>query len=274
MVALAMIAIMAVLAPIIYLTAGKARDRALQMEEQIRAALARNQIASPPTQTDSSPLVIDTMHFDFTHREPGQLEWGFQCFIPADHLASFLFVRWTNGVPVLDRGFSAHFKVGKAGGIDLPFYLTCYPIPETTIASMTNADSRRLLSLLTQGELTEPRPTGVTNVVQWNVNFDNGATSSGWIAMPPYSRIETKFPQSVRSGHQRAIRLVEFDGPEGDGNHGQSGVELRIFLEPLRSPLIRTVPNEIDRTNYIGGFGLAGTIEEALDTMKNLPIDP
>jgi hypothetical protein len=51
-------------------------------------------------------------------------------------------------------------------------------------------------------------------------------------------------------------------------------VELRVFLEPLKSPLIRTVPNEIDRTNYIAGFGLAGTIEEALNTMKKLPIDP
>ena len=263
LVVLALIGTIAILAPIKYLTSGKAGYQAPHVEEQI---------ASQQSQTDSSPLVIDTMHFNFTRREPGELEWGFQCFIPADHLASFLFVRWTNGVPVVDRGFSTHFKVGKAGGIDLPFFLTCYPIPETTIASMmTNADSRRLLS---QWGLSEPRPAGVTNVVQWNVNFDNGPTGSRWFAVPPYHRIEPRLPQSVRSGHQRAIRLVEFDGPEGDGNHGQSGVELRIFLEPLRSPLIRTVPNEIDRTNYIGGFGLAGTIEEALDTMKNLPIDP
>jgi hypothetical protein len=70
------------------------------------------------------------------------------------------------------------------------------------------------------------------------------------------------------------IRLLDFDRSEEQGNHGQSGVELRVFLEPLRSPLIRTVPNEIDRTNYIAGRGLVGTIEEALATMKNLPIDP
>jgi hypothetical protein len=49
---------------------------------------------------------------------------------------------------------------------------------------------------------------------------------------------------------------------------------LRVFLEPLRSPPIRTVANEIDQTNYIAGTGLAGTIEETLNTMKNLPIDP
>ena len=62
--------------------------------------------------------------------------------------------------------------------------------------------------------------------------------------------------------------------PEGDGNHGQSGVELRVFLQPLMSPPIRVVPNEIDRTNYVAGRGLPGTIEEALIAMKNLPIDP
>ena len=115
---------------------------------------------------------------------------------------------------------------------------------------------------------------GVTNAVQWNVNLGTGFTSSRWMAMPPYHRIEFNLPQSVRSGHQRAIRLVEFDGPESDRNRGQSGVELRVFLEPLRLPPIRTAANEIDRTNYIAGTGLAGTIEEALNTMKNLPLDP
>ena len=269
-VALALIAIMAILVPIRYLTAGKARDRALQVEERIRAALAREQIELPPSQTDSSPLVIDTMHFDFTHREPGELEWGFQCFIPADHLASFVFVLWTNGVPVVDRVFSTHFKVGKAGGIDLPFFLTCYPIPESTIASMTNGDSRKVLS---QWGISQPDLTGVTSVVQWNVNFDNGSTRSRWFAMPPYHRIESKFPLSVRSGHQRAIRLLEFDRPEGGGTHGRSGVELRILLERLRSPAIRTQPNEIDRTNYVVGSGPAGTVEKALDAIKNLPMD-
>ncbi|MCI0745323.1 MAG: protein kinase [Verrucomicrobia subdivision 3 bacterium] len=238
-----------------------------------RAPHSQQQIASPQIQTASSQLVIDTMQFKAAHPEPGQLNWGFKCFVPPDHLASFLFVRWTNGVPTVDPGFSAYFKVPKAGGIDVPFCsVSCYRIPETQLmANMTNADSRRLLS---QWGLSELRPTDVTNVVQWNVNLGLGFTSSRWIAMPPYHRSELQLPQSVRSGRQRAIRLVEFDRPEGDGNHGQSGVELRIFLEPLKSPPIRTVPNEIDQTNYIAGSGLAGTIEEALKTMKNLPIDP
>jgi hypothetical protein len=51
-------------------------------------------------------------------------------------------------------------------------------------------------------------------------------------------------------------------------------VELRIFLQPLTSPPIRTVPNETDRTNYVAGSGLAGTMAEALITMENLPVDP
>jgi len=114
----------------------------------------------------------------------------------------------------------------------------------------------------------------VSNAVHWNLNLGTGFTGSRLIAMPPYHRIEFKLPQYVRSGHQRAIRLLEFDSPEVEGNQGRSGVELRVFLEPLRLPPIRTAANEIDRTNYIAGTGLAGTIEEALNTMKNLPMDP
>ena len=101
-----------------------------------------------------------------------------------------------------------------------------------------------------------------------------GFTSSAWLSMPPYHRVETTFPQSVRSGHQRVIRLVNFERPAGRENEGRSGIELRVLLEPLTSAPMRTVPNEMDRTGYISGTGLAGTIEEALNTMKTLPIDP
>ena len=241
----------------------KTRDRSPQMQQQI---------ASPQTQTVSSKLVIDTMQFTVAHPEPGQLNWGFKCFIPPDHLASFLFVHWTNGVPAVDTPFSTYFKVGKAGGIDLPFCsLSCYRVAESSeFSQVTDAERRRQLL----AAWNFPESAGVTNAVRWNVNLGTGFTVSRWIAMPPYHQIDFKLPQSVRSGHQRAIRLVEFDRPEGDGNHRQSGVELRIFLEPLRSPPIRTVPNEMDRTNYIAGRGLTGTLEEALNTMKNLPIDP
>ena len=123
MVVLAMIAIMAILVPIKYLAAGKARDRALQVEEQI---------ASPQSQTASSQLVIGPAQYGRRNSEPGELFWGFNCFIPPDHLASFVFVCWTNGVPVVDPRFSRYVKVGKAGGIDLPFcILTCFRIAES-----------------------------------------------------------------------------------------------------------------------------------------------
>ena len=92
--------------------------------------------------------------------------------------------------------------------------------------------------------------------------------------MPPYRGVKLQLPQSLRSGHQRAIRLLDFDTPEGDASHGLSGVELRIFLEPFKSPPIRMVPNEVDRTNYIEGSGLAGTMEDALRAIKEWPTDP
>ena len=56
------------------------------------------------------------------------------------------------------------------------------------------------------------------------------------LPMKPKPRVETRFPQSVRSGHQRVIRLVGFDRPAAHENEGQSGIELRVFLEPLTSP--------------------------------------
>ena len=259
---LALIAIIAILTPTLYLMLGKARDQASNVPEQI---------ASPQSQTESSQLVIDAAQYDRTDPEPGALDWGFKCFIPPNHVASFVFVCWTNGVPAVDPRFSRYVKVGKAGGIDLPFcLLNCFRISES-----------RQFSKLTDSERVQlaagwryPGSAGVSNAVQWNVHLGTDSTGSSWIAMPPYHRIEFKLPQRVRSGHQRAIRLVEFDRPERDGNHGQSGVELRVFLEPLRSPPIRTVANEIDRTNSIAGSGLAGTLEETLNTMKNLPIDP
>src|ERR1019366_8724042 len=34
---------------------------------------------------DDSRLVMDTEHYDIYHPEPGELDWGFKCFIPPDH---------------------------------------------------------------------------------------------------------------------------------------------------------------------------------------------
>ena len=119
-----------------------------------------------------------------------------------------------------------------------------------------------------------PESAGVTNAVRWNVNLGAGFTTSSWVAMPPITKDDIKLPQSLRSGRQRVIRLGEFAGADGGGNYGHSGVELRIFLEPLSSPPIRMVPNEVDRTNYVSGSGLAGTMGEALRAIKTVPVEP
>ena len=171
----------------------------------------------------------------------------------------------------MNPGFSTYFKVAKAGGIDVPFCsLSCYRVSsESDFLKLPNAQRHQAMA-----SWGYPESAGITNAVRWNVNLGTGFTASRWIAMPPYHRLEVKLPQSVRSGYQRVIPLVEFHRPDGDVNHRQSGVELRIVLEPLRLPPIRTRPNEIDRTNYIAAMALAGTLEEALNTIKNLPIEP
>jgi hypothetical protein len=119
-----------------------------------------------------------------------------------------------------------------------------------------------------------PESAGLTNAIRWDVNLGAGFTCSGWMAMPPYRQRELSLPQSVRSGYQRTIHLVDFIGPEFDGSRGQSGVEVRIILEPFNGPAIRTRPNEKDRTTHVAGEGLAGTLEETLLAMKNLPMEP
>lgn len=205
----------------------------------------------------------------FAQSAPG---WGFDCFVPANHLASILFVRWDNGVPTIDPGLSAYFKVGPAGVVDVPFCaISCDPISQAQLASMTNVVDRQTLS--TWG-ITKARSNELSKVVQWNVNWGLGFTSSKWLSTPPYRWVEMVLPQSVRTGYQRAIRLVDFEQPPGgNGNHGLSGIELRILLEPLTSPPIKTAPHEIERTNYIAGTGLPESMEQALKSIKSLPLE-
>jgi hypothetical protein len=182
-----------------------------------------------------------------------------------------LFVQWTNGVPRVDADFSHYFKVGTSGGIDADCTLSCYPIAESHFVGMTNAENRRMLA-----RWGFPDYRGVTNAVQWNLNLGLGFTSGAWRPMPPYQGRETALYSTVRvgSGHQGAIPLVDFVKSKADGLAGKSGIELRVLLEPLRSPAIRMAANEIDRTNYIGATGLAVPIEQALKAIKEWPMDP
>src|SRR3989449_4172626 len=136
---LGLLSLLTILAPIIYLTFSKARERVPHVQQQI---------ASPQSQTDSSPLVIDATHFlRGGPPEPGELDWGFKCFVPPDHLASLVFVRWTNGVPAVEPGSSAYFKVGKAGGVDFFCFLSCYRIVESSqYSKLSDAQLRQLLT--------------------------------------------------------------------------------------------------------------------------------
>ena len=237
-------------------------------------ALTGGSSATVPSLAPPAPeakFVMDTVQFTRIRPEAGELFWGFKCFVPPGHLASILFVRWTNGVPQVDPGFSGYFKVGKGGGIDIPFCsLACYRIIKTLSWAGLNEDQRRQQL----AAWNYPESSGVTNAVRWDVNIGLGFTSSCWKEMPPYRGVKFLLPQSVRSGHQRAVRLIDFDTPESKGSQGQSGVELRIFLEPLKSPPIRMVANEVNHTNYISGTGLVGTMEGALKAIREWPTDP
>jgi serine/threonine protein kinase len=180
---------------------------------------------------------------------PGRLDWTFKCLVPAEHLAHLLVVRWTDGVPKADPGFSAYYKVGKAS-IDLDLWLMCE-------------------------RLTNSTATGTTNDLQWNVNLGlHSTTAQRFPGEPAYHRVEPPARMTVRSGHQGVLRLVDYVQPEGESRHSQSVIELRIFLEPLKSPPIRTDPFEVEGTNYVAGNGLGWTMEETLKAIKQWPSDP
>ena len=214
-------------------------------------------------------FIMDTYRSGRAQDEPDELVW--KCFVPPGSLASILFVRWTNGVPQVVPGFSAYFKVGKGGGIDIPFcMLLCHRLVESKGWRDMNEDQRHQ-ALARMGY---PESAGVTNAFYWSANLGSGWVDGCWTNMPPYHGLKPPLPQSLRSSHQLVIGLLDFDTPESNASHGQSGVELRIFLAPLKSPPIRMVPNEVDHTNYIAGTGLAGTMEEALRAIKEWPTDP
>jgi serine/threonine protein kinase len=260
--------------------ANRAREEAVRAEMTARTAqaieqnrramdvqsLSQKAAAVEPT----AQLVINPepgLHWTAT--EPGRENWAFRLFVPPNHLASVLFVRWSNGIPAVDPGsFSTYYKVGAAGGIDVPYCsLSCYPIPESTLTHLTNVQTRTELA-----NWGIPGPIGETNVLQWSVNLGLGFTASRWMAMPAYHRVESALPQKVQSSHQLSFPLVEFERPAGSPSNGWSGIDLRFFLEPLRLPPIRMLPNEKDMTNYVGGTGVAGTMDEALDRIRRTPL--
>jgi serine/threonine protein kinase len=192
-------------------------------------------------------FVLYTMPAQGTAR-PGTMHWNFRCLVPAHHLERLLFIFWTNGVPEVLNNFCAYYKVGD-GSIDQDFYISC--------ARSNAADSA-------EG----------TNGVQWTVGpFAHVAGSAWFPGAPDYRRLETPAHMAVRSGHQGILRLVDYVTPEGQTSQGRSGVELRIFLEPIKYTPVRTDPFEIQDTHYVAGRGSGWTTEEALKAIKQWPID-
>jgi serine/threonine protein kinase len=246
------------------------KTRQAQNQEK-QAQAAANEAAALIERQGVSPkpkLLIQSEKFTPVNPGPGRLDWGFKVFVPPDSLASILFVRWSNGVPTVDPGLSAYYKVGRAGGIDVPFCsVSCEPIPASQVAAMTNAENREML-----GKWGFPGPAGSSNAVQWNVNLGLGFTSSKWMPMPSFHRMDASLPQGVEHGHQLSFPLVAFEQPAVGPSNGWSGVDLRIFVEPLRLPPIRTLPNEKDMTNYVGATGIAGTMEETLEAITGKPV--
>jgi serine/threonine protein kinase len=263
-----------------YFRARQAQDQALRAERQARQAQERAGNLTTETKGDeaasSAKLVIDNEIFGPSNPQPGELSWGFKVFVPPQHLATFLFVRWTDGVPTVDPRFSRYFKVGPAGGIDVPYCtISCFPIAASQLAQMTKESLSKWG--IPGGLVAE------TNVVQWNINLGLNFTASSWVPMPAYHRNETAgnvgqiqpiapaLPRTVQTGHQLSFPLVEFDR---SSSNGWSGIDLRVFLEPLRSPPIRMLPNEKDMSNHVAATGLPWPMEEALARIRNSAMNP
>ena len=241
------------------------REQAMRAEKAATAAraLTTNQLQPAPS------LVIQSERYEHANPETNQLDWGFKVFVPPNQLATFLFVSWSNGVPAVDPGFSTYFKVGKAGGIDIPFCsVSCYRESESSQFSQMSESLRPQFL----AGWRYPESAGASNAVHWNVNLGANATAGALRAMPLYYRVEPPLPQSVSSGHQLRFPLIEFDRPPSSPSNGWSGVDLRIFLEPLELPPVRMHPNEIDMTNYVAARGLLGSVDEAVKMIQEKPV--
>jgi serine/threonine protein kinase len=238
-------------------------------EPAVRAENAASAAKPLTTELIAPRLVLQSERFEPVNPETNQLDWGFKVFVPPNQLATFLFVRWSNGVPAVDPGFSTYFKVGQAGGIDIPFCsVSCYRESESRQFSQMSESLRPQFL----AGWHYPEAAGASNAVHWNVNLGANATAGALRPMPPYHRVETSLPQSVSSGHQLRFPLLEFERPANSSSNGWSGVDLRIFLDPLELAPIRMRPNEIDMTNYIAARGLLGSVDEAAKMIQEKPV--
>jgi tRNA A-37 threonylcarbamoyl transferase component Bud32 len=172
-------------------------------------------------------------------------EWHFKCLVPAQHMARILFVRWSNSVPVVEIAGSAHYQVGKKS-MDQDLSASCEPFPDH----------------------------GPTNTVYWSLSlYDHNGAGMYVPRGPAYRRLDTPTRLTVRSGYQGILRLVDYVTPEGEPMGGHSGIELRIFLEPMKYAPVRVDPFEVQGPDYVAGSGPGWTIDQALKAIKEWPVD-
>ena len=259
-------------------------------------------LGSPSAPETEGKFVLRTMPMQGTS-EPSVLRWNFKYLIPAEHLARILFVRWSNGVPVIEIGGSAYYKVGKIS-MDQHLFVSCPPLAVTIpseqleeykrissdLVSLRRREQDLLTSFTEENAIVKgarakiadaekrlrdlEEASRLTNTVPWGVSLFGQRTAL--VSVPgeaAYRRLEMPARLTVGSGHQGILRLVDYVTPEGQAAHDQSGVELRIFLEPMKSPPIRTDPFEVEGTNYVAGSGPGWTTVEALKAIKQWPAD-
>jgi serine/threonine protein kinase len=213
--------------------------------------------ASPPRALGSSGTSELTSQFVlYTMPTPlagpttatNHLFWEFKCLVPAQHMARILFVRWTNGVPHVEKDGSAYYEVGKAS-MDQDLSLACMPVPDAQFQ-------------------------GSTNLAPWFLRLFGKGTRT--IMVPrdaAYRRLETPARLTLRSGHQLILGLVAYTTPPGERAGGKSGIELRIFLEPMKFAPVRTDPFEVQEQTYVAGIGPGWTTDQALQAIKQWPIE-
>jgi hypothetical protein len=246
---------------------------------------------------------MPTLPSPTTVARTNELSWTFKYLVPAEHLARILFVRWNNGVPVIEIGGSAYYKVGKTS-MDQDLFVSCPPIDvaipsekleeykriSSDLALLRRREQDLLMSYTSENAMVKDArekiadkekllrdledASRLTNTVPWGVSLFAHRTAV--VSVPreaAYRRLEMPARLTVGSGHQGILRLVDYVTPEGQAAHGQSGVELRIFLEPMKYAPIRTDPFEVEGTNYVAGSGPGWTTVEALKAIKQWPAD-
>ena len=211
------------------------------------------------TKFSTGNLVISPAVYRQISHQPGELSWGFNCFVPAGQQATFVFVRWINGVPHIAPGLRAYYLVSGRGGIDVPFCsISCYPVLSNTLA----AD----LKMLGVQRSKEAKRVG-----KQHQRRAMECESRPWIygkvyvPMPSYQAATPKLAHELPSGYQCSIPLVTESETHSDA------AELRVFLTPVVGPVLRVRPSEIDHTNYVAGSGLPWDAAETLVMLDTIP---